>query len=91
MILSEVINIVNVYTPSNRAATFMKKDTIGHAKRNIKNANTRRLKQICLSAVHVIGEKVVFIQQFFPQISQEIYVFPSHGEIQLKNWENDKV
>ena len=91
MILSEVINIMNVYVPSNTAATFMKKDTIGHAKRNTKNANTRRLQQICLNAAHVIGGKVVFIQQFFPHISQEMYVFPRHEKIQLRNWENEKV
>lgn len=57
MIMSEVLNVMNVCAPSNRAATFMKKDAIGHTKRNIQNTNPRGLHQISLSAVHVTEEK----------------------------------
>lgn len=90
MIMSEVLNVMNVCAPSNRAATFMKKDAIGHTKRNIQNTNPRGLHQISLVQYTSQRKKVVFIEQFFPRIFQEIYVFPCHGKIQLRTWENEK-
>ena len=80
MILSEVLNVMNVCAPSNGAATFMKKDAVGHAKRNIKNTNTRRLHQISVSAVHVTGKKLSSQSNFFLKFSRKFMFFHVMGK-----------